>query len=300
MKHSLKTTSILVLLFLLSQIVGLIIVQQYQLPAGLAGSTGEFKELPPLFGYQSERPEGTGTSAVVTIVLSILVGTVLILLLVKYNKIGIWKVWYFFAVMFLLNIALGAFLSPLIANALAAILALLKVRKPSTIVHNVTELLVYSGVVVILITMLDIGAAAVLLIVISIYDAYAVWQSRHMVSMAKFQTQSGVFAGLAIPTKHQKDAAPLHVQHHHPAKMSGASDVAILGGGDIGFPLLFEGAVLKSYGMGPALVVACMATVALALLLTYAQPKKFYPAMPFLSAGVFVEFGLVLLAMVVF
>ena len=38
-----------------------------------------------------------------------------------------------------------------------------------------------------------------LLALISVYDVIAVFKSKHMVSMANFQTESKVFAGLAVP-----------------------------------------------------------------------------------------------------
>ena len=68
---------------------------------------------------------------------------------------------------------------------------------------------------------------------------------------------------------------------------------AILGGGDIGFPLIFAGVVLKEWGLWQSLIIPFFALAGLALLLYYAEEKKFYPAMPFISAGCFVGLGVV-------
>jgi hypothetical protein len=70
---------------------------------------------------------------------------------------------------------------------------------------------------------------------------------------------------------------------------------AILGGGDIGFPLLFAGVLMKSAGFLKVLIVPVIVAIALFLLLYYAQKDKFYPAMPFITAGCFVGYGILLL-----
>jgi hypothetical protein len=62
----------------------------------------------------------------------------------------------------------------------------------------------------------------------------------------------------------------------------------VLGGGDIGFPLLFAGVVLKDLGLWQSLVIPFFALLGLGFLLWIAKEKKFYPAMPFISAGCFV------------
>jgi hypothetical protein len=61
--------------------------------------------------------------------------------------------------------------------------------------------------------------------------------------------------------------------------------VALLGGGDVGFPLLFAGVVLKEFGLWQSLVIPIFAMVPLALLFWKAEKDKFYPAMPFIGAG---------------
>ena len=42
-------------------------------------------------------------------------------------------------------------------------------------------------------------SVSILLVLISIYDAYAVWKSKHMITLAKSQAKANVFAGLMIP-----------------------------------------------------------------------------------------------------
>ena len=62
---------------------------------------------------------------------------------------------------------------------------------------------------------------------------------------------------------------------------------AILGGGDVAFPMIFAGAVMKTNGLFPIMIVLC-SSLALIILLLRGDRGKFYPAMPFMSAGCFV------------
>ena len=99
---------------------------------------------------------------------------------------------------------------------------------------------------------------------------YAVWKSKHMIKLAKFQTKLKTFAGLFIPYAKNK--------------------VALLGGGDIAFPLLFAGAVLLQKGLYSSILVIIYSALALTLLFLFGKKKKFYPAMPFISLGCFIGY----------
>jgi presenilin-like A22 family membrane protease len=87
-----------------------------------------------------------------------------------------------------------------------------------------------------------------------------------------------------------------------PAKSS--SKTAILGGGDIAFPLIFEGVVMeklltqglsKSVAFMQTSIIVLTTAIALFLLFAYAKKDKFYPAMPFVTAGCLVGWAIVLL-----
>jgi len=62
-------------------------------------------------------------------------------------------------------------------------------------------------------------------------------------------------------------------------------NLAILGGGDVVFPIITAGIVLRTMGLLPALFIIAGATIALYLLFAYSKKGKFYPAMPFITAG---------------
>lgn len=312
MKHTLKITAILISAFLLAQLVGLLIVGSYiDVQHSVESGNVTYESLP----LDMERPQMEQNWAFLYILLAVLLGTVVLLLLIRFRKNSWWKAWFFLAVVLCLVVAFSPFLRKLlpdifqvaglsfpeiVAIAAAIALAFFKVIKPNIYVHNITELFIYGGIAAIFVPELNILSMLILLGLISLYDMYAVWKSKHMVSLAKFQSESKVFAGLSIPygklPKGGKDVKLV-------ADKKGGISIAILGGGDIAFPLLFAGVVFKglllteSYGAAllESMIIPLFAALALLILFIRASKERFYPAMPFITAGCLVGYGLLLL-----
>ena len=66
-----------------------------------------------------------------------------------------------------------------------------------------THFLVY-GIAVVLVPIMNIYAAFGMLALISLYDFWAVFKTKHMVSLAKGQQEANVFTGLMIPYVKEK------------------------------------------------------------------------------------------------
>ena len=203
MKHPASITLILVGLFFASQLLGLFIVEQYIDRSQPGNVTGQ--ELP----YGMERPPIEEDYSFLFIIIGVLVGTGIVLLIAKFGKIGLWKVWFFMSATLALAVALSAFLDSLVAFIISIILAFIKVFKQNFYVHNLTELFIYGGLAAIFVPLMSIFAAIMLLVLISIYDAYAVWKSGHMVTLAKFQASAKMFAGLLVPKTDDEPTAPI-------------------------------------------------------------------------------------------
>jgi presenilin-like A22 family membrane protease len=207
---------------------------------------------------------------------------------------------------------------------IALILTFFKVYKPNIVIHNLTEVLMYAGIGLFIVGLLrtHILGAVVMLLIISLYDIYAVFKSKHMVKMAKFQTKSQVFAGLLIPYTPKEQASTPAAVKLSPSKTLKTFETkaqkvekknAILGGGDIAFPLIFAGVVMqnianklytnlgltleaaKSIAFQQSLIITLTTTIAIALLFIFAKKDKFYPAMPMVTAGCLIGYGIVLL-----
>ena len=317
MKHNLQVTLILVGFFLMAQIIGLAITSQALPVETLDEETGEIVLVEQPVAPGLERPEFDNEKPwqlLIFLSIAILIGTSLVLVLAKYKAFRTWKVWFFMATTLCLYIAfytifkkfLGSELtSPIIALTLAGVLGFLKIYRQNIISHNLTELFIYAGLAVIFvpIDVFTLPIAVGLLLLISVYDMIAVWQSKHMVKMAKFQTEAKLFAGLSIPYKLTSEGENKVKKVHAVNKSSkptgtanktraGNMKSAILGGGDIGFPLLFTGVLMKSVGFTKVLIVPVIVTFALFLLMYFAKKDRFYPAMPFITAGCFGGYGL--------
>ena len=306
MKHTTLVTVVLLGMFVISQIVGLgFIAASVDV---IRDPSGQVTISYPATAV-GERPDIEGGKSVAFLVGAIIVGTIALLILIRFKKKKLWKVWYFLAVWISVAIALGVFLPPLAASVLGILLAALKVWKPEAVLQNGTEVLMYTGLAILFVPILDVWWAILLLVIISFYDMYAVWKSKHMVKLATFTSESRLFAGFSIPYKKQHDHTKLMVNIPRDVKLGSenksASNVAILGGGDITFPLFFSGAAfnwlleVKAASLVGAYIgaffVSLCAGIGLAWLLIKSEKNKFYPAMPPITIGCLVGFGIMYL-----
>lgn len=302
MKHTLSITVLIVLIFFLSQVIGLyalnVNTKVTQTPEGAIIVEHEDTAI-------GRRPDIQGPETFAYILVAILIGTGLILLLVRLRKFSLWKALFFFAVWMTCSITIGVFINPTLALVLCIFLAFFKVYKPNIWVHNFTELFIYAGIAIIFVPLLDIIWAVLLLLAISAYDMFAVWKSRHMISLAEFQTKSRAFAGvmLSYRIKAKERVKEIKEKGKGAKEMGEEFKSAILGGGDIAFPLIFAGVVMDSLIKGGfmtkplaflnALAIPAIVTVFLFVMLALAKKDRFYPAMPFLTAGCLIGYGLV-------
>lgn len=296
MKHNLFAISVLVAIFLLAQVVGLAVTAHYLEKPSL-----------PMKIERPVVPEKQQSYTFIPIFIFIIIATLLGLLLIKFSMMRLWKFWFLLSVWLCLAISFNAFIPEKIAIGIAAILAILKVFKPSVIIHNFTEVFIYGALAAIFVPILNVIAVIVLLALISIYDYIAVRRTKHMVKLAKFQGKSKMFAGLLLPYKRKESiekpegqitiGKKIKTAEKEAAPQKEKTGVAILGGGDIGFPLLFAGAVMKQFSLGfpdyRIFIVPLFAAISLVLLFLFASNKKFYPAMPYISAGCLAGYGIV-------
>ncbi|MEA3514190.1 MAG: presenilin family intramembrane aspartyl protease [Nanoarchaeota archaeon] len=325
MKHTLHITLIIAAIFFISQVVGLVTVNQY-LSVDIIDGKARVDYPETLLGKPPEVEEKT--FSFIYIMLTILVGTAFIFVLIHFKLGKLWKYWFLFAVVMTLAISFGVYINPFIAFVLALILGLIKVFKPNIFVHNFTEVFIYTGITIAILPLINLFSAFMLLLLISVYDAIAVWKSKHMIKLAEFQTESKVFAGLLIPYKDKREgeikvakvktakvAQAKKVANLVPVakskdsetktKIKGKAKNAILGGGDIAFPLIFSAVVMqhliefegysKLAALNSTFIIAITTTIALAALLFFSKENRFYPAMPFISAGCILGYVIVLL-----
>lgn len=294
MKHNLKITIALVMFFFLAQVVGLFTVNNYiDHKATAETQTIVLKDLP--YGFERPYVENQSTSFIY-VGMAILIGTILLMIVIRTKILFLWKIMFFIAVATTLAIAFSAFFNTYIAGFLALLISLWRLYRPNALVHNVSEIFIYGGLAALIVNIFNLIAAFMLLILVSIYDYIAVYRTKHMVEMAKFQSKAKVFAGLFIPYAKGKISARVMPTSAKAKSVKGSA--AVLGGGDIGFTLLFASVVMKGLmlqetvlvGFLKALIIPIFATFALIFLLVKGQKNKFYPAMPVLSIGCFIGY----------
>jgi len=300
MKHTLSVTVLMVLIFLLSQTIGLYAISANTIvtktPEGQVVVEHEDTAL-------GERPHLEGPQTFLYILMALAIGTGLIFLIMKLKKIVLWKLMFFFAVWMTCSITLAVFikpLSPLVAFAVCFVLALIKISRPNIWIHNISELLIYAGIALIFVPLLDMVWVTILLLAISAYDMFAVWRSKHMVSLAEFQTKSKAFAGVMLSYKTKmKERVKKSVKSR---EEKGEFRNAILGGGDIAFPMIFAGVamtsliqsgVAKPSAFLQGMIIPVVVAIVLFTLLVKAKKDKFYPAMPFMTFGCFVGYAII-------
>ena len=301
MKHNVKVTIIILIMFLVTQFIGLYVVNSYATQKVVDGNivtVNDSKTIP----YGMALPEDTkidyGTNFV-SMLIAFVIAISLLFLLTHIKAKIVMKVWFFFVTVIALGISFNAILpstnySPLIGLLLAIPLAVGKIFRREFISHNLSELLIYPGIAAVFVPLLSLKTAIILLVIISLYDAWAVWKSGIMQKMAKYQmNELKIFSGFFIPYASKKQKEKLkRIKNKEISDGKGKDkgvkvNVAILGGGDVIFPIITAGVVLKIWGLIPAISISVGALVGLGLLLFFSEKKKFYPAMPFISSGIF-------------
>ncbi len=276
-------------MFVITQFIGLYVVNHYlvdehELPYGMQTPEIETdQEYFALFPF---------------IVMAFIIAIFIMFLLSKFNIEFILKLWFFIVVAIALGLSFNVVLTKfqyasLIAFVIALPLAYIKIYKQNFLVHNFTELLIYPGIAAVFVPLLNLWTIIALLIMISLYDIWAVWHSGFMQNMAKYQIKKlNVFSGFFVPYASKKMKAKIKqmkatLTESELKKKRIRINVAILGGGDVIFPIITSGVMLKLFGFYPALFVVIGATLGLTYLLIRSEKKKFYPAMPFITAGIF-------------
>ena len=305
MKHKVTITLILLTMFLVTQFIGLFVVNAYtpiEITDPLTNQTNisTANQLP--YGLEPEEQEDLN---ILDIVISFALAFTIIFLLIKYKWRKFMRTWFLLVTIIAIAISLTAILrytsipnAAIVALIITVPLATFKIFKPNAYIHNITELLIYPGIATIFVPILTTTSIIILLVIISIYDIWAVWKSGIMQKMAKFQMEElKIFGGFLITSASKKTREKIKLLKQKykgkkiPAKVKKQKfkvSIAILGGGDVVFPIITAGVFMRVYGIIPALFIIFGALFGLSLIFMTSEKKKSYPAMPYISSGIFI------------
>ena len=305
MKPNLKITGILLGMFIITQFIGIYVVDFYSPVKIVDGQEINRSENNLPYGFeQPELKDSTEFNfAFLSILIAFAIAISLLLLLTKINAAFFLKLWFFIVIIAALGISLNTFFPDFQYKMLTILLltiplAFIKIYRHGFWVHNLTELLIYPGIAAIFVPMLNLYTISFLLILISTYDMWAVWKSGIIQKMAKYQIESlNVFSGFFIPYMSKNVKSKIKAMKKSELKNKKFKvNVAILGGGDVVFPIIAAGVALREFGFTSvlgapiplaSLFIALGAASGLGALFMFSEKKKFYPAMPFISAGIF-------------
>ena len=164
MKHNLKITLIILAMFLITQFIGLYVVNHYIVQSN---------PLP----YGMETPvivNNSGFQYLPSIIIAFIFAIVLLIILTKFNLGVVLKLWFFAVILIAIGIFITSFfpgqkLMPYIALIFALPLAIVKIFKRNFLIHNLTELVIYPSIAAVFVPLLTFWTIIILLILISIY-----------------------------------------------------------------------------------------------------------------------------------
>lgn len=228
------------------------------------------------------------------------IATGVILLALKFFKARLpFSLLFAFLIFIGAHIVFSTFLPNTIAIALAIGIAGLRFIWPNILTQNIAIIISISGISALLGAQLPVLAVIVLLIVLSVYDVWAVFKTKHMVTMAKGLIQRGMAPMIVMPTSWRdftKGMKEVETEKLRPVKKRPSMKYMMLGTGDLAFPLVFAVSAL-TYGLLQAYAVIMGALAGIFVIHILMTQRKFpaLPALPPIAIGSIIAFGISLL-----
>ncbi len=265
-----QALAVLLLIFISVQLIGLVTAIQFN-------KAVELGEAEPVF----ENPDSVSNS--IYLFAYIIVMTVVLLLIIKFKKNLIYvveAVSIFFSSWIVFDLLVSMPTNLPIGVVLALALTAWKMKYPSHLSQNTALIFAVAGAGAIIGSSFSVLPVMLFILLLSVYDFFSVFISKHMVYLAKAITEKPTAFTAAIPTKTN--------EYTHTFQ---------LGGGDLVIPLVFAVSVLNAHGLASALSSLAGALIALILLFKFImkKPGLALPALPPLAAGAFIGFALSLL-----
>jgi presenilin-like A22 family membrane protease len=145
-------------------------------------------------------------------------------------------------------LTIGVWQSKFIALLSIVFLIFAWLKTKSILIHNLLLILGMAGIGSAMGLRIEPLTGVIILIIFSFYDYIAVYETKHMVKMAKEMTEQGAVLALIIPQKTSGFKASLK-------EVRPGGEFLVLGGGDITFPLLFSVSLIPS-GIINSIIVA--------------------------------------------
>ena len=233
--------------------------------------------------------QSSGTVSPIRFLIYFVVATAILLTLFKYlkSKNKLFNILLGIALFGGSNVVLTVMIAdPLIAFGASIIPVILRFTAPIIWVHNIAILLSLAGIGGIFGMNFESRDAIFVIGVLAIYDVIAVYFTKHMVTMAKKMSQTGAMFAIIIPKElknYNKKTTEVR---------AGAKGFMMLGGGDLGIPLILAASVATTNPNHAMLVAefSALGLIAVHALYIAQKKKKPIPALPPIAAGALVGY----------
>jgi presenilin-like A22 family membrane protease len=196
------------------------------------------------------------------------------------------------------DIVFGSFFGEPIGLILAVGVVASRFLIRNVLTHNVGLTLAIAGIGAELGITLNLETIIILLVILSVYDVFAVFKSKHMIKMFKGLMEKGAAMAIIIPDNPRNFVKTFdHVKTEKlKEKSSKRKSFLMLGTGDIAFPVIFAVSALQiSVISSISVVFGALAGVFLTHYLIMVRKIKALPALPPIALGCLIGFGLSLI-----
>ena len=222
-----------------------------------------------------------------------------ILLALKYFKFKMpFGAMFAFLIFVGAHIVFSTFLPNIYAIVLAVAIVALRYLWPNILTQNIAIVISIAGISAQLGVLLTVPAVIILLIALSIYDVWAVFKTKHMITMAKGLMHRGMTPMIILPSDWRdfgKKMKEVTTEKLRPSRTP-LLKYMMLGTGDLAFPLVFAVSAL-SYSLlsAYAIVLGALVGIIVVHFLMLTGKFKALPALPPIAAGSIIAFAISLL-----
>ncbi len=250
----------------------------------LMGLVAGIKSLP---SYMTEGTEVVGADPISGVYLLFMIGvaTALMLLLLKFRKNSLIKIWFNTAIFLTIFLFFSTMFDTVYALITTMVLFAIRHVSKDLGLRNIIDIFAYAGAGALFGTMIGFIPALIFLFLLAIYDFVSVFITGHMIDLAKGGLDTETFMGIIYADKPpSKDSKIIEKVEETDEVKKTHKGISIVGGGDVIAPMIFSISLLKSFPIYTSLMTSIGSMFGLIVLMNYKSEYDFLPAIPTIAA----------------
>ncbi len=246
----------------------------------LMGLVAGLKSLPT---YMTEGTDVVGADPISGVYLLFMIGvaTALMLLLLKFRKNSLIKIWFNTAIFLTIFVFFSTVFNVFYALITTLMLFVIRHFTRDISLRNIIDIFAFAGAGALFGTMIGFIPALIFLFLLAIYDFVSVFITGHMIDLAKGGLDTETFMGIIYADKTPSKDKKIVEKDEETAKFKKKDKgISIVGGGDVIAPMIFSVSLLKSFPVYTSLMASFGSMLGLIVLMNYKSNKEFLPAIP--------------------